>query len=119
MTRKPIALMKTPKIPAKVLAELNRQYNQELGASQNYRALALWCEDQNLKGFATYFVKQIGEEETHAGKIKTHLIDRDVMPELMPIPAPKQSFKSLLEVARQAFAMEQTNTQGINSEREW
>ena len=36
------------KIPAKVLAELNRQFNQELSASHSYRALGLWCDDQNL-----------------------------------------------------------------------
>ena len=31
------------KIPNTVQAELNRQFNLELGAAHNYRALALWC----------------------------------------------------------------------------
>ena len=107
--------MRAPKIPPKVLAELNRQYNHELSAAQSYRALSLWCEDQNLKGFASYFAKQVAEEYMHAEKIKTHLIDRDTMPELTALGAPKQSFKSLLEIAEQALAMEQANTQGINA----
>jgi len=107
--------MRISKIAPKVLTELNRQFNQELSAAHNYRALAIWCEDQNFKGFADYFAKQAVEEDTHAGKIKDHLINRDVAPELTAIPAPKQNFKSLLEVAEQAYAMEQANTQGINA----
>ena len=49
-------------IPSPVLTELNRQFNQELGASHAYLALAAWCEAQNLKGFAKFFHKQSGEE---------------------------------------------------------
>ena len=83
-------------IPAKVLAELNRQFNQELTAAQSYRALSLWCDDQNLKGFARYFAKQVGEEQGHAEKISTHLIDRGALPEMTALPAPKSHFKTLL-----------------------
>jgi ferritin len=107
--------MKQPSIPAKVLAELQRQLNQELGAAHSYRALAYWCEDQNLKGFARFFARQAGEEQEHAGKIAGHLNDRRVLPEVGAIPAPKQTFRSLLEAAQHAQAMEQANTQGINA----
>ncbi len=107
--------MPKSKIPAKVLTELNRQFNYELGAAHSYRALSLWCADQNLKGFAAFFAKQIGEEHEHAEKIMDHLLDRGAQPELAAIAAPKQSFKSLLEVAQQAQAMEEANTQGIHA----
>ena len=107
--------MHTTKIPAKVLAELNRQFNHELSAAQGYLALSLWCEDQNLKGFASFFGKQVAEEHGHAKKISSHLIDRGVLPELAAIAAPKTNFKSLLEAANHAQAMEAANTQGINS----
>jgi ferritin len=102
------------KIPAKVVAELNRQLNQELGAAYAYQALSNWCTDQNLNGFASYFTKQAGEEREHARKMIAHLIDRDVLPELGALPAPQQQFKSLLEVAHHAQSMEQANTKGIN-----
>jgi ferritin len=108
-------MMHPSKISAKVLAELNRQFNEELGAAHSYRALSIWCETQNLKGFAGYFTKQAAEEQVHAGKIIAHVIDRDVMPKTTAIAAPKCDFKSLLEVARHAQAMEQANTQGVNS----
>ena|ERR1051325_277212 len=105
----------TSKIPAKVLAELNRQLNQELSSAHGYRALSFWCDEQNLKGFAHYFDKQAGEENKHANKIAAHLIDRRVLPETSAIPAPKNSFKSILEAAMHAQAMERANTKGINS----
>ena len=107
--------MNTSKIPAKVLTELNRQLNQELGAAYSYLALSLWCDDQNLSGFGHYFAKQSAEEHEHAGKITSHLIDRGVLPELTALTAPKVHFKNLLEVARHAQSMEHTNTQGINA----
>jgi ferritin len=107
--------MSVSKIPPKVLAELNRQLNQELDAAHKYLALSLWCDDQNLQGFASFFAKQVGEEHAHAKKISDHLIDRGVLPELAAIAAPKNNFKSLLEVATHAQAMEYANTQGINA----
>jgi ferritin len=103
------------KIPAKVLTELNRQFNNELSAAHSYRALALWCEDQNLQGFARYFAKQSAEEQEHATRMTGHIVDRGVLPELTAIPAPKCQFKSLLEAAQHAQSMELGNTQGINA----
>ena len=110
-----IIFMQTSKIPAKVLAELNRQFNQELAAAHSYLALSLWCDDQNLKGFARYFAKQSGEEQVHARKIAGHIIDRGALPETGAIVAPKHNFKSLLEVAHHAQSMESSNTQGIHA----
>ena len=107
--------MNPSKIPAKVLAELNRQFNQELDAAHSYRALSIWCETQNLTGFAGYFAKQVAEEQVHARKMITHIIDRGAMPKTTAIAAPKYDFKSLLEAARHAQAMERANTQGVNS----
>jgi len=107
--------MQKSKIPAKVLTELNRQLNRELAAAHHYRALSLWCSGENLKGFASFFARQSGEEQEHAGKIAEHLIDRGAQPELAAIPAPAQNFKSLLEVARHAQEMEQANTGGVNA----
>ena len=102
-------------IPSKVLTELNRQLNYELGAAHAYLALSTWCAAQNLQGFAGFFCKQASEEREHAGKILQHVLDRGLAPELRAIAAPKQDFKSLLQVAEQAQAMEQANTRGINA----
>jgi ferritin len=98
-----------------VATELQRQFNEELGAAHAYLALAVWCHDQNLKGFARYFSKQAGEERGHAQKLMEHLLDRDVMPRIGTVPAPRVEFKELLDVARQAQALEQKNTAGIHA----
>jgi ferritin len=107
--------MAKTKIPSKTQAELNRQINYELTAAHAYLAMSIWCGNLSLKGLAGFFAKQAGEEREHAEKIIKHLQDRGVAPELAAIAAPKQNFKTLLEVVEQAQAMEQSNTKGINA----
>ena len=107
--------MPLPSIPAQVVAELNRQLNHELAAAYGYQALSIWCTSENLSGFAEFFEKQAGEEREHAQKIIDHLLDRQVTPQLTPLPAPPQQFPSLLDVAAKALEMEQANTRGINA----
>jgi ferritin len=107
--------MAKTKIPSKVLTELNRQLNHELSAAHAYLAMSVWCAAQNLKGFAGFFSKQAGEEREHAEKMMKHVLDRGLAPGLGALAAPKQDFKSLLQVVEQAQAMEQANTCGINA----
>lgn len=102
-------------IPSSVVVELNRQFNQELAAAHNYLALSVWCEIRNFNGFASFFAKQSAEERTHAGKIIKFLIDRSQTPEVVSMAEPRRDFASLLEIAQQAQAMEQSNTQGIHA----
>jgi ferritin len=103
------------KIPQKVTEELNRQFNLELAAAHSYLALSVWCDVRNLKGFGKFFAKQTAEERVHAERILKHLTDRGVTAEVTAVPAPKQDFRSLLEVAHQAQAQEHANTLGINA----
>jgi ferritin len=101
-------------IPNALQTELQRQLNHELSASHSYTALAIWCFEQNLKGFSRYFYKQSSEERLHAQRFIDHLLDRGVMPVLTGIDTPRTHFDSLLDVARHARGMEQANTRGIN-----
>ena len=99
----------------KVLEELNRQLNQELASAHAYLALSVWCDARNLKGFGKWFVKQSGEERSHAERILKHLTDRGETAKVAALPSPEQDFKSLLDVAKQALAMEHANTQGVHA----
>ena len=101
-------------VPAAVIGEVQRQLNHEYGAAHAYTALAIWCADQNLKGFARYFHKQSSEERAHAQRLVDHLIDRGVLPEVAALPAPRTRFESLIDAARHAQSMEQANTVGIH-----
>ena len=102
-------------IKTAVITELQRQLNHELSAAHAYLALAVWCDDQNLKGFARFFSKQAAEEREHAQKFMTHLLDRGVSPKLAAIPEPRSNFAALLDVVQHAQAMEQANTAGVNA----
>ena len=110
-----IKIMAKSKIPSAVQKELNRQFNHELGAAHAYQALSIWCAERNLKGFAAFFAKQSGEEREHADKMITHLVDRGATPEMAALPAPKQNFRALIEIAQHAQAMEIANTRGIHA----
>ena len=98
-----------------VISELQRQLNHEWTASHAYEAMAVWCDDQNFKGFARFFLKQAGEEREHARKIMAHLMDRSVVPVLSEIKAPRNTFQGLMDVARHAQSQERANTQGVNA----
>src|SRR5215218_2562159 len=100
-------------IKPRVLQEIERQLNYELAAAHAYVSLAIWCEAQNLKGFARYFSKQAHEERTHAQKFISHLLDRGVLPALIALPAPRTGFTTIVEISLEAQAMERSNTAGI------
>ena len=100
-------------IPAPVASELQRQLSHELAAAYAYDGISLWCQDRNLKGFARYFHKQAGEEREHARKFMDHLIDRGLLPQLAPLPAPRMHFETVMDVARQTQQIEQDNTAGV------
>jgi ferritin len=99
----------------KVVEELNRQFNQELAAAHSYLALSVWCDLRNFKGFGKYFLKQAGEERGHAERIIKHLTDRGETAKVVALSAPKQDFRTLLEIAQQAQSQERANTQGVNA----
>ena len=102
-------------VPAPVVTELQRQFNYEFAAAHAYQALSLWCAAHNFNGFAEFFSKQTAEEREHAEKLYKHLLDRGVTPVLTAVPAPKQEFANLAQVAAHALQMEQANTKGINA----
>jgi ferritin len=99
----------------KLIAALNKQASYELQAAQAYLALAYWCEVHHSSGFAKFFHAQAAEEQSHAAKILKHLADRDVVPAIGALAAPKASFKEITEVAQAVWDMERANTAGIHA----
>jgi ferritin len=107
--------MSSNPIRPSVLKELQRQFNHEMGASQAYLAMCVWCEMEHYKGFARFFKKQHEEERQHAERIMKHLIDRDAAPVLEALPQPRSNFSAMIELAREALRLEEANTAGINA----
>jgi ferritin len=99
----------------KVITALEKQANHELLAAHSYLAMAYWSDVHHHGGFAKFFHQQAAEEQSHAGKLLKHLADRNVIPTLLAIAAPKVDFGHLAEVARTAYELERANTAGIHA----
>lgn len=99
----------------KIITALEKQAAHEFLASYSYTAMACWCETNQFSGFASFFKKQAGEEQEHAGKFLKHLLDRGVLPKLHAIAAPETGFRSLIDVAQAAYDFERANTSGIHA----
>ncbi|WPJ97598.1 ferritin [Coraliomargarita algicola] len=97
-----------------IQAALTDQANHELYAAHAYRAMAIWCDDQDYNGFAKFFFTQAAEELEHADKFIRHLLDRGVMPKLTALEAPTVEFTKLIEVAQLAETLEQRNSANIH-----
>ena len=87
----------------KILASLNRQHGAEIAAFYLYRAMQSYFLDHNLDGFAQWMNTQANEELEHAGKIYDYIHDRGGAVKLSAIDAPKQDWKSPLEVIQDAY----------------
>jgi ferritin len=99
----------------KLITALEKQANHELLAAQNYLAMAYWSDVHHHGGFAKFFHQQAAEEQGHAGKILKHLADRDVVPVIGALAAPKVDYHQLIEVSQAAYDFERANTAGIHA----
>ena len=97
-----------------IQAALTDQANHELFAAHSYRAMAIWCDDNDYKGFAEFFTKQAAEELEHAETFIRHLLDRGVMPKLTGIETPMTAFDGLVSVAKMAQILEKRNSANIH-----
>jgi len=97
-----------------IQAALTDQANHELFAAHSYRAMAIWCDDQDYNGFAEFFTKQAAEELEHADAFIRHLLDRGVMPKLTGFEDPITEFDGLVSVAKHAQVLEQRNSSNIH-----
>ena len=98
-----------------VIAAIEKQATQELFAAQTYLALAYWSDVRQYSGFASFFHMQVQEERGHADKFLKFLADRDIVPALGTIEAPKNAYANLMEAAKSVYDLERANTAGINA----
>jgi ferritin len=93
---------------------LNSQINQELTASYNYLAISAYFNEENLDGFAKWMHLQHLEEQAHALRLQTYLLDRGGRLKLEAIAEPRSSFSGPLEAFEFSLETEQENTNSIN-----
>lgn len=94
---------------------LRAQVRNEFTASQQYIAVAVWFDDQDLPQLAAHFYKQSLEERNHAMMIVQYFLDKDI-----PVPIPgvddvRWEFASVMEPLELALAQEKTVTDQIEA----
>jgi ferritin len=101
------------KISNKIESLINEQINHEFGAQMQYLAMAAWFIDRELTGLGNFFTVQAEEENMHAMKHISYLLNVGGKLELKGITAPKAEFDSPLSVFRTALEHEQQVTRSI------
>ena len=102
------------KISAKMKKALNDQVRLEADATNNYLAMASWCEVTGYEGAANYFYSQSDEERTHMLKIVHYLNDMGAIATISATKAPATSHKSLETLIKAALKNEQAVTKAIH-----
>ena len=84
---------------------LNEQIGHEFAASQQYVAIAVYYDSENLPQLAAHFYRQAVEERNHAMMMVQYLLDADHDVAIPGIDAPQTAFGDA--VAPVALALEQ------------
>jgi len=102
------------KISSRMKKALNDQVTLEASASNNYLAMASWCEVTGYQGSANYFYTQSDEERTHMLKVVHYLNALGAVATISAIKSPVSSYKSLEGLIKTALKNEQTVTAAIH-----
>ncbi|KNF08080.1 ferritin [Gottschalkia purinilytica] len=97
----------------RLLEGLNDQINYEFLSAHYYLAMAAYCADQDLDGFANFFVVQAEEERFHAMKFYNFVNELDGRVKITGIENVKNDYESILDVFKSALAHEKTVTKRI------
>jgi len=90
---------------ARFVERLNEQIAQELAASQQYIANAVYFDAQTLPRLAAFFYAQAVEERNHAMMMVKYLLDADAQVTIPGVAAPESRFADI--VAPVALALSQ------------
>jgi ferritin len=91
---------------AALLEGLQSHLTMERQASAAYFAMALWCAERELRGFAHFFKDEAAGEQEHAATIADYLIARGQTVVLQDVSAPRQDWGSVEEILAASFQME-------------
>lgn len=102
-------------ISKKMNAALNEQVGNELGASNQYIAVASYFDAEGLPTLSAHFFKQASEERDHAMRFVRFVLDAGGELRIPAIPAPRATFKSAADAVKLALDSELRVTAQINA----
>ncbi|MBS3873160.1 MAG: ferritin [Firmicutes bacterium] len=91
----------------KLTAELNLQVMYELYSAHLYLAMAAYCTDQQLDGFAHWFKIQAEEEKFHAMLIFDFIADMGGRVKMQALAEPENEYASVVDVYEKSLHHEQ------------
>jgi ferritin len=92
---------------------LNGQVGYEFGASQQYVAIAVYYDSQNLPQLAAHFYRQAVEERNHAMMMVQYLLDADAEVVTPGVEPPQTTFADVVAPVSLALAQEKRVTEQI------
>ncbi|SDK13593.1 ferritin [Natronincola ferrireducens] len=98
----------------KLAKEFNDQFKYEAASANYYLAMAAYCKDLDLEGFANFFIVQAEEERFHAMKFFDFINELGNRVIVQGFEDPKNDFSSLEEVFTDALNHEKFVTSRIN-----
>ena len=102
-------------ISEKMQEALNEQVNKEFYSAYLYLAMAVYCDAQNMDGFAKWLQLQAQEEVTHGMKIYGYLRDRGAPVTLGALEQPQSQYESFQAVFEKVAEHEAFVTSAINN----
>ncbi|MFV0405391.1 MAG: ferritin [Propioniciclava sp.] len=97
------------------LTLLREQIRHEFSASQQYIAIAVWFDAQDLPQLAGHFYQQSIEERGHAMMMVRYLLDRDIPVEIPGVDDVRNDFNEPSDPITLALAQEETVTEQIGA----
>ncbi len=94
---------------------LQDQVRNEFTAAQQYIAVAVWFDDQDLPQLASHFYRQSLEERNHAMMMVQYLLDNDVRVQIPGVADVRNEFDTVLEPIEFALQQETTVTNQIET----
>jgi ferritin len=92
---------------------LNGQVGYEFAASQQYIAIAVYYDAENLPQLAAHFYRQAVEERNHAMMMVQYLLDADADVAIPGVEAPQTAFDDVVAPVSLALAQERRVTEQI------
>lgn len=95
---------------SKFITLLQEQVRHEFHAHQQYIALAVWFDAEDLPRLAAHFYRQALEERNHAMMIVRYLVDQDIKVVIPAVEAVQSEFSKPRELVQLALDQEREVT---------
>jgi ferritin len=105
----------SPNTSTKFHELLQAQIRNEFTAAQQYVAIAVWFDGQDLPRLAAHFYRQSIEERNHAMMIVQYLLDNDVRVAVPGVGEVRNDFETVREPVELALRQERTVTEEITA----